>query len=239
MILVDFEPGFGIIPWEMAAKDDVDDEILRLLMEPFPPLSGTQQRQETDQLEEDEVKNDVSELHSNRTRPYLSESVSKKRLREGNDGRPMQLKSQKSSVELNALLHDPNLYRGVFTTGPWQPHEEKMLLHIMYCFTTSDLRIMASIAWRCGVARPRRAIEKKIKRILNLRTWKDSDAELIRQGITNLFIECADVGLSSEGSEKLQQLRNDFKRAGIYSYEPWIDPENLQGTIKGSSMFQF
>mmetsp|Transcript_34768 Transcript_34768/g.55750 ORF Transcript_34768/g.55750 Transcript_34768/m.55750 type:complete len:192 (+) Transcript_34768:263-838(+) len=51
--------------------------------------------------------------------------------------------------------------KGKISTGSWLPREEKILLHLMYAFASFELKTIAEVAWKCGILRPRRAIDKK------------------------------------------------------------------------------
>ncbi|GBG33059.1 Hypothetical Protein FCC1311_092832 [Hondaea fermentalgiana] len=117
------------------------------------------------------------------------------------------------------FLQDESLFVGAVTTGPWRLEEEKLLLHIMYTFIDAELRTMAVVAWKCGIHRPKRAIDKKIKRTLRFSKWRERDIPSAQSEILRLLREKTFAALPQSQYDCLAAVRVELQRLGLPSFE--------------------
>mmetsp|Transcript_18431 Transcript_18431/g.29996 ORF Transcript_18431/g.29996 Transcript_18431/m.29996 type:complete len:289 (-) Transcript_18431:1185-2051(-) len=101
-------------------------------------------------------------------------------------------------------------FQGPLDTGAWLPHEDKVLHHIIYAFASFELKIIAEVAWKCGIHRPRRAIDKKVKRILRFDKWRERNIKKIKQEIRNIS-EARDMQfLSASEDMTFERVRAEY-----------------------------
>lgn len=67
----------------------------------------------------------------------------------------------------------------IVTTGHWSNREECILLTLVRSMVNHELKIIAQAAWECKVHRNSRAVDKKLKRLINYKTWKDRNHESV------------------------------------------------------------
>eukprot|EP00516_Mucochytrium_quahogii_P009040 CAMPEP_0203783170 /NCGR_PEP_ID=MMETSP0099_2-20121227/11523_1 /ASSEMBLY_ACC=CAM_ASM_000209 /TAXON_ID=96639 /ORGANISM=" , Strain NY0313808BC1" /LENGTH=240 /DNA_ID=CAMNT_0050684999 /DNA_START=1294 /DNA_END=2013 /DNA_ORIENTATION=- len=167
----------------------------------FPTCDGTNlkkaQHSPVDFCVVDIYENDCSSDQD--TCGYLSE-----------DSSPL-VSSVKKRKTVNSLFEEEQLFRGNTQKGIWLEHEDRLLLHIMYALTSAELRTMAAFAWKCGVRRPRRAIEKKIKRTLHFGKWRDRKIPGIRATIGDILVDRKMQKLEEDEKARFEQVCQEFQ----------------------------
>mmetsp|Transcript_17203 Transcript_17203/g.29479 ORF Transcript_17203/g.29479 Transcript_17203/m.29479 type:complete len:231 (+) Transcript_17203:1192-1884(+) len=126
-------------------------------------------------------------------------------------------KRRRTNKPHDEIFQDPQLFKGQKQTGTWKEHEDKLLLHIMYAFISVELRTIAAVAWKCGIRRPRRAIDKKIKRTLRFGKWRDREVRAVRSHIQEIMVERKMQSLDENEEKLFEEIREHFKQLGVPS----------------------
>jgi len=127
---------------------------------------------------------------------------------------------RKNSSSMGSINKDASLFQGDFDVGPWQEREQQILLHVLYCFLTSELRIVAEVAWKCEIFRPKRAIDKKVKRILKFSKWRERDLDIIRAELAQIMTDCGIAKLCPDDLEIVEETRQQYLALGLPSTLP-------------------
>uniref|UniRef100_A0A7S2RPL1 Uncharacterized protein n=1 Tax=Mucochytrium quahogii TaxID=96639 RepID=A0A7S2RPL1_9STRA len=95
----------------------------------------------------------------------------------------------------------------VYTQGRWRNEEMIVLLHVSQAFIAEDLRVIGDIAYFCGVQRPRRAIDKQLKRMLKYDRWANRNIKELEQQIKAVILEQPVQTLTPSQASHLQTAR--------------------------------
>jgi len=88
-----------------------------------------------------------------------------------------------------------------YKQGRWHPDEMLILLNVAKQFHEKDLRTICSITAAAGVNRPRRAIDKQLKRMLKYNSWASRDTQGILTSI-NQFLAHPDFRELTESERR-------------------------------------
>eukprot|EP00516_Mucochytrium_quahogii_P008015 CAMPEP_0203747082 /NCGR_PEP_ID=MMETSP0098-20131031/2336_1 /ASSEMBLY_ACC=CAM_ASM_000208 /TAXON_ID=96639 /ORGANISM=" , Strain NY0313808BC1" /LENGTH=408 /DNA_ID=CAMNT_0050635399 /DNA_START=236 /DNA_END=1462 /DNA_ORIENTATION=- len=95
---------------------------------------------------------------------------------------------------------------------PWQEIEERMILHFVYHFVDKDLKTISQIAQKCDIQRSTRAIDKKLKRLLNFEKWNTRVQADIQSTIQRICKE-QEVDLSHSDIARIEAVKRRFGAA--------------------------
>jgi len=100
---------------------------------------------------------------------------------------------------------------------PWNQTEERIILNIVYHFVDKDLKSISQIVQNCGVNRSNRAIDKKLKRLLQFDKWNSRVQSEIQTSIGQLVSSDPGLQLSTKEAEQLEHVKAQY---GAACYEP-------------------
>eukprot|EP00516_Mucochytrium_quahogii_P001209 CAMPEP_0203759656 /NCGR_PEP_ID=MMETSP0098-20131031/12759_1 /ASSEMBLY_ACC=CAM_ASM_000208 /TAXON_ID=96639 /ORGANISM=" , Strain NY0313808BC1" /LENGTH=252 /DNA_ID=CAMNT_0050652761 /DNA_START=2524 /DNA_END=3282 /DNA_ORIENTATION=- len=109
-------------------------------------------------------------------------------------------------------------FTGPLTTGSWLFSEDRLLMHIIYGYVAYDLKTIAEVAWKCGIRRTRRAVDKKVKRILRFEKWRNRKINETKLTLKILMREREVLDLPESDMQTLQAVRVEFENRAIHSH---------------------
>ncbi len=108
-----------------------------------------------------------------------------------------------------------------YKQGKWEEREERLLAHIVYCFSSRELKDIAKVANACGIIRNSRAIDKKLKRMVNFTNWRARNVGSMQNVLAELITKHKWRDLCHEDRAKLDHARQYLReRININSLEP-------------------
>lgn len=108
-----------------------------------------------------------------------------------------------------------------YKQGKWEEHEERLLAHIVYCFSSRELKDIAKVANSCGIIRNSRAIDKKLKRMVNFGNWRARDVGTVQHILAEIITKHNWRDLCREDRAKLDHARQYLReRINLQSLEP-------------------
>ena len=125
------------------------------------------------------------------------------------EDKPIAKKSKgvQRALELNddALSASPKSdNEGEVKIGRWKKNEMAILLFVAKTFIKGNLKVIGDVCLACGVNRPRRAIDKQLKRMLQYERWSKRNMSTVSKTIDAVIAQRGLV-LSVDAREKLDQ----------------------------------
>uniref|UniRef100_A0A7S2WIK6 Uncharacterized protein n=1 Tax=Mucochytrium quahogii TaxID=96639 RepID=A0A7S2WIK6_9STRA len=94
----------------------------------------------------------------------------------------------------------------------WDKDEEIILVHLAYCFANQTLNKIAKACELGGIPRSKRAIGKKLKRLLNYSKWRQGDPHETRQDLVNCMKEHSYGELSIKLRERIMSAKDEMEQ---------------------------
>ena len=100
-----------------------------------------------------------------------------------------------------------------YNKGRWKPYEISMLIHVAQLnIENGALSSICDICSLSGLQRPRRAVDKQLKRLLKYDTWLKRDIESTKKRIAEFYSDFGNCGLTNEQVERIEKTNCDYLR---------------------------
>ena len=101
-------------------------------------------------------------------------------------------------------------------TGQWAVSEEAILLRLTTGMIQCELKTIAEAAQKCGIERGVRAIDKKLKRLIDFKSWKDRNPEQVVEKVAKLMLRDVEgYKLKPDKMEQIEKTIKEFTSVGV------------------------
>jgi hypothetical protein len=112
-----------------------------------------------------------------------------------------------------------------YMKGRWKPEEMALLMRVADLCVYEGLSAICDICFEVGLQRPRRAIDKQLKRSLKYVTWQERDIKDVRAKIA-MFLQDSFAYLTIEQSVMIDQCHKAYIAKTIASQSLLKHPKN-------------
>lgn len=97
-----------------------------------------------------------------------------------------------------------------YDQGRWKPAEIAMVMNITRVYISQDLKTISDIANFCGIRRPKRAIDKHLKRMLKYDRWINRDEAKILAKIA-VYLQSSLPPLTKTQAQRLKEAQSTWR----------------------------